>query len=65
MADFGFATEYDEHKKLKIVCGTPLFMAPELVKKESYDSKVDIWACGVVVYLLVTGKTPFMGTSKN
>ena len=40
-------------------------MAPELVKKMSYTEKVDIWATGVVAYIMLFGKAPFKGKMKS
>ena len=58
--DFGFATTgFGEHK---MYCGTPSYMAPEIVDKKSYDGKrVAVWALGVVLYKLLTGDYPFGG----
>jgi serine/threonine protein kinase len=39
--------------------GTPLFAAPELIKKLPYDEKVDLWALGCVMYLLSCGQNPY------
>lgn len=56
--DFGFASNAKE--PLKVFCGTPSFMAPEIVsKKEYYGAPADIWACGVVMYVMLTGLFPF------
>ena len=45
------------------VCGTIGYMAPELLVGEGeYDEKVDIWSLGVILYNLVTGKMPYIGT---
>ena len=44
---------------MNLVLGSPLYMAPELVKKQIYTEKVDIWALGCVTYLLLSGQTPF------
>lgn len=41
------------------VCGTPLYSSPEIVQKQNYDSKVDIWNIGVLTYELLYGKPPF------
>ena len=43
----------------KSVCGTPLFMAPEIVKKVNYSHKADIWSVGVILFKLLNGETPF------
>ena len=40
-------------------------MAPELCDERDYDEKVDVWSSGVIAYILVTGKPPFIGKSKN
>lgn len=42
--------------------GTPHFMAPEVVKREPYGKPVDIWGCGVMLYILLSGSLPFFGT---
>jgi calcium-dependent protein kinase len=45
--------------------GTVYFMAPEIVKLENYDSQCDLWSCGVIMYLLLSGDLPFFAKSKN
>ena len=58
LIDFGFAVH--SKNKLRTFCGTPTYMAPEIVKKREYrGSKVDIWALGVLLYRMVTGTYPF------
>ena len=49
---------------MNVTLGTPLYMAPELVREESYDSKVDIWAAGVVIYTMLSGNPPFYGADE-
>ena len=41
--------------------GTAYYLAPELVQREPYDTKVDIWSAGVIIYYLITGEFPFNG----
>lgn len=40
-------------------------MPPEIVKRDKYNTKVDIWSAGVVAFVLLTGKPPFYGSSKE
>ena len=65
LTDFGFATYFDEKDKMDEVLGSPLYMPPEIVKHEKYTSKVDVWSAGVVAYILLCGRPPFFGTSKD
>ena len=44
---------------MSLVLGSPLYMAPELVRRISYDNKVDIWALGCITYLMLSGLNPF------
>ena len=46
-----------------MVLGSPLYMAPELVNRQPYNEKVDVWSLGVVTYQLLSGKTPFESNS--
>ena len=50
LSNFGFAKDTVEGQEEKVVVGTRMYMAPELVRKSGYDEKVDIWAVGVVAY---------------
>lgn len=63
--DFGFSVICSP-QKLKVFCGTPSYMAPELVKKHDYEGKpVDMWALGVLLYVMLTGTFPFRGISET
>lgn len=65
ITDFGFATELPEGSFLRELCGTPGYLAPELLKASMYEGEagygreVDVWACGVVMYTLLVGFPPF------
>jgi serine/threonine protein kinase len=51
---------------LKVFCGTPSYMSPEIVRKKDYDGKpVDMWALGVLLYVMLTGTFPFRGVSEQ
>jgi len=64
LIDFGFSICILPHKKLKIYCGTPSYMAPEIVwKREYYGPPTDIWAAGVLLYTMLEGIFPFRGSS--
>ncbi len=56
--DFGFTVFCKE--PLKVFCGTPSYMSPEIVSKKEYSGPAaDIWALGVVMYVMLTGYLPF------
>lgn len=59
LADFGFSKDFEEGW-LKSFCGTPLTMAPEVLKREKYNEKCDIWSLGVITYFLLYDKYPFL-----
>ncbi|XP_065320878.1 myosin light chain kinase 3-like isoform X2 [Gordionus sp. m RMFG-2023] len=61
--DFGLAQRYNPGKKIKVLFGTPEFMAPEVVNYEDIDLNTDMWSLGVVAYVLLSGLSPFMGES--
>ena len=64
LIDFGFSTCIPHERKVKIFCGTPSYMAPEIVSKIEYSGPpADIWALGVLMFALLCGKFPFRGTN--
>ena len=63
LADFGLARFVEEKDQSFSFCGTPEYVAPEIILGKEYDYKVDIWAAGVLLYNMVSGKQPFSGSS--
>ena len=61
LSDFGFACFYKPESGLQQVLGSPLYMAPELVRKQQYGKGVDIWSIGCVAHMLISGTPPFYG----
>ncbi|XP_024938220.1 calcium/calmodulin-dependent protein kinase type II delta chain isoform X16 [Cephus cinctus] len=60
LADFGLAIEVQSEQQAWFgFAGTPGYLSPEVLKKEPYGKPVDIWACGVILYILLVGYPPF------
>lgn len=60
LVDFGMAALQPTGKKLTTPCGSPHYAAPEVIKTQSYDGgKADVWSCGVILFVLLTGTPPF------
>ena len=59
IADFGFAKPLAFGESADRKCGTPLTMAPEVMRNQPYGHKRDVWALGAIFYQLVTGKYVF------
>ena len=64
LVDFGVSAVIEPNKNFSRATGTPLFMAPEVLKKD-YNEKCDIWSCGVILYMLLSGEIPFKGRTKQ
>jgi len=63
IADFGFVKEYDDSNMLDTLCGSPIYMAPEILQHKKYDSKVDLWSLGVILFEILTSDLPFKATN--
>ena len=59
LADFGFARSLPQTSMAETLCGSPLYMAPEILRYEKYDAKADLWSVGTVLHEMLVGKPPF------
>lgn len=64
ISDFGFA-RFTNNSLMSTMCGTPCYVAPEIINKEEYGIEVDCWSIGVIIYLLLSGYPPFMDADSN
>uniref|UniRef100_A0A3P9LD44 Serine/threonine-protein kinase ULK3 n=1 Tax=Oryzias latipes TaxID=8090 RepID=A0A3P9LD44_ORYLA len=63
LADFGFAQYMSPWDEKSVLRGSPLYMAPEMVCRWQYDSRVDLWSVGVILYEALFGRAPFASKS--
>lgn len=59
IADFGLSKIFNDEEELMTSCGTPGYVAPEVLMCESYDKSVDMWGIGIITYILLAGYPPF------
>ena len=59
IADFGFARYFDNDNMIQTMCGSPMYMAPEITNKKQYNIKSDLWSVGVILYEMLFGCTPY------
>ncbi|KAB7505721.1 Serine/threonine-protein kinase unc-51 [Armadillidium nasatum] len=59
LADFGFARFLQDGVMAATLCGSPMYMAPEVIMSLQYDAKADLWSLGTIVFQCLTGKAPF------
>ena len=65
LTDFGWSNYMQGDYKRTTVCGTPIYLAPEMINNTGHDEKVDIWCIGVLLFELMTGVQPWRGTDVN
>lgn len=59
LTDFGWSVHNPDHTLRETICGTPLYLSPELINAGKYNESVDLWAIGVLTFELLTGHMPF------
>ncbi|WOG82821.1 hypothetical protein DCAR_0101989 [Daucus carota subsp. sativus] len=64
LADFGSAEWFGcGSEMMSGIVGTPYYVAPEVLSGQDYDEKIDVWSCGVILYIMLSGVPPFYGDS--
>lgn len=59
LTDFGLSAKLQKNELLYSMCGTPMFVAPEVIRNQGYDSACDMWSVGVTLYTILCGYPPF------
>ena len=59
LTDFGFARYYEIDTMVDTLCGSPLYMAPEIMKHKRYTINADLWSVGIIMYEMLVGKVPY------
>ena len=65
IADFGFAKTAPDEESLSTQCGTPTYVAPEILEGYMYGTQVDMWSLGVIVFTVLGGYNPFMADTQR
>lgn len=65
VSDFGLSKVMNEECMMQTCCGTPSYVAPEILKRTGYGPEVDIWSLGVVLFVLLCGYPPFYDENQN
>jgi polo-like kinase 1 len=63
IGDFGLSTQIENGERKKTMCGTPNYIAPEILGKKGHGCEVDVWSIGCILFTLLAGKPPFETTS--
>ncbi|KAL4613500.1 serine/threonine-protein kinase 33 [Arapaima gigas] len=68
VTDFGLSVQKSgvgSENMLQATCGTPIYMAPEVINAHDYSQQCDVWSVGVIMYMLLCGEPPFMSSSED
>ncbi len=63
LGDFGFARSLPRDDMAATLCGSPLYMAPEVLSRQRYDAKCDLWSVGCIAWEMLTGSPPFTAST--
>lgn len=63
IADFGFARALSPFDMAATICGSPLYMAPEILRHEKYDARADLWSIGAILFELLYGHPPYTASN--
>jgi len=61
ISDFGFSKARRDHPLVQTACGSPAYASPEMIQRQPYNEKTDVWSTGVIMYALLHGCLPFNG----
>ena len=65
LCDFGWSNFFNPNTKRMTYCGTPDYLAPEMINKAGHDQRIDLWNLGVLLFELLTGSPPFQGANQE
>ncbi|XP_036408929.1 serine/threonine kinase 17a like [Megalops cyprinoides] len=65
IVDFGLSRRMDNVKEVREILGTPEYVAPEILNYEPISTATDMWSIGVLIYVMLTGESPFLGEDKQ
>ena len=65
MIDFGLSVKIEKDKEIKDIQGTMLYMAPEVLREGVIGEQSDMWAIGIMFYIMITGNMPYRQTDHD
>ena len=65
LSDFGLAKILQDNQMASTTCGTPVYIAPEILKMDKYGKECDFWSIGVLTFVLLSGSLPFYDEERD